>query len=189
MGSRTTVIGMVTALMAGLLVVIGAPAVQATTVDTNACFPDIPLEPPLTDEEGQGTDAPPESPLPVPPLPSKPASDDELNPGSYQETEADRKEEAKHEAGRKCVAKAHIDRVTKAVKGLKDPAEVRGALTRSGYSAFSVATRTAPDGGASFSVDLRMWGSTECLAGTATGAVPSVRQHDVPDPAAPCPLP
>jgi hypothetical protein len=38
MGSRTTVIGMVTALMAGLLVVIGAPAAQAATVDTNAWY-------------------------------------------------------------------------------------------------------------------------------------------------------
>jgi hypothetical protein len=38
MGSRTTVIGTVTALVAGLLVAIGAPAAQAATVDTNAWY-------------------------------------------------------------------------------------------------------------------------------------------------------
>ncbi|MFJ4880850.1 hypothetical protein ACIP93_37370 [Streptomyces sp. NPDC088745] len=164
------------------------------------CFPDLPQEPPLDDqgaEEGEGaegTDFPPEpslsdAPLPSePPLPSRPPSDSELNRGSHQWSEKDKKEEAKLEAGHKCATKAHIDRVTKAVKGLKDPAAVSGALTRSGYTGPFVKTRTAPNGGTSFSVDLRMWGSTECLAGTATGAVPSVRQRDVLDPEAPCPL-
>ncbi|WP_373432155.1 RICIN domain-containing protein [Streptomyces afghaniensis] len=38
MGSQTTVIGTVTALMTGLLVAPGAPAAQAATVDTNAWY-------------------------------------------------------------------------------------------------------------------------------------------------------
>jgi hypothetical protein len=155
------------------------------------CFPGLPTAPPPADEEEAA--APPayrgSLPPAEPPLPSGPPSPDELNPGNYRETEEDKKAEAEQEAGLKCVATAHVDRVTKAVKGLKDPAEVRQALVKSGYLGTRVTTSTVPAAGTGFSVDLRMWGSTTCLSGTVSGAAPAVRPREVLDPEAPCPRP
>ncbi|MCX5205151.1 hypothetical protein OG897_27305 [Streptomyces sp. NBC_00237] len=177
------------------------------------CFPDLPKEPPIPEEEGaEGekgaagdkgaagnkgaagekgaeADTPPTSPRLLPPIPSGPPSPDELNPGSYQETEEDKKAEAKKEAGLQCVTKAHVERITKAVKGLKDPAEVKQALVKSGYLGTHVESSAVPAAGAGFSVDMRMMGSTTCLTGTVSGAAPSVRPREVLDPEAPCPRP
>ncbi|MFD5985043.1 hypothetical protein [Streptomyces cyaneofuscatus] len=142
------------------------------------CFPAPPKVPPIADE------APATAPASLPPIPDGPPSRDELTPGSYKETEEDKKAEAELEARNKCVTKAHADRVTKAVKGLKAPAQVRGSLNRSGYVDSVLKTREQPGTGTRFSLDLR----SVCLTGTADGsASPSVGSHEVLDPDNPCP--
>ncbi|GHH57532.1 hypothetical protein [Streptomyces candidus] len=144
------------------------------------CSLDLPKEPPLADEAPA---TPPASP-PPPISDGPPPSPDELNPGSYKETEEDKKAEAQLETMNKCVTKAHTDRVTKAVKGLKAPTQVRGSLNRSGYVDSVLKTREQPGTGTRFSLDL----GSLCLTGTADGsASPSVQGHEVLDPENPCP--
>ncbi|MFI5903611.1 hypothetical protein [Streptomyces cyaneofuscatus] len=146
------------------------------------CFPAPPKVPPIADEAP--ATAPATAPASLPSIPDGPPSRDELTPGSYKETEEDKKAEAELEARNKCVTKAHADRVTKAVKGLKAPAQVRGSLNRSGYVDSVLKTREQPGTGTRFSLDLR----SVCLTGTADGsASPSVGSHEVLDPDNPCP--
>ncbi|MFI5924060.1 hypothetical protein ACIA8M_36760 [Streptomyces anulatus] len=142
------------------------------------CSPDLPKEPPVADE------APATASASLPPIPDGPPSSEELNPGSYEGTEEDKKAEAELEARNKCVTKAHADRVTMAVKGLKAAAQVRGSLNRSGYVDSVLKTREQPGTGTRFSLDL----GSVCLTGTADGsASPSVGGHEVLDPENPCP--
>ncbi|MFE9015055.1 hypothetical protein [Streptomyces cyaneofuscatus] len=142
------------------------------------CFPASSKKPPITDE------APATAPASLPPIPDGPPSPHELTPGSRKGTGEDKKAEAELEARNKCVTKAHADRVTQAVKGLKAPAQVRDSLNRSGYVDSVLKTREQPGTGTRFSLDL----GSVCLTGTADGSTfPSIKGHEVPAPENPCP--